>query len=149
MEISFKTFEQLTKHQLYTLLQLRQRVFIQEQQSIYDDIDGLDFTAVHVIASQSSDDIAGYTRLRIDEKSHRAFIERVVMAPQSRGSGAGHKLMKAVIEYCTVQYSAFMVQLSAQIEVLDFYRKLGFVEQGEPYDDGGIMHKTMVLKSSV
>ena len=37
-----KTFEQLTKDELYALLKLRQQVFIMEQNSIYSDLDDCD-----------------------------------------------------------------------------------------------------------
>ena len=145
MEISINHFEQLTKIQLYSILQLRQRVFIQEQQSIYDDIDGEDLTAMHVLLMKD-DVIQGYARFRRVEQDSKALIERVVLAPEIRGSGAGHRIMEAILVYCRRYFQGAVIQLSAQVDVLAFYERLGFVAKGQPYDDGGILHKTMVLK---
>ena len=144
MQISIIQFEQLSKQQLYALLQLRQRVFIQEQQSIYDDIDGNDQQAFHLLLEQENE-LGGYARFRTGDDDGKVLIERVVLAPVCRGSGAGKEIMQAILSFCAQQFPLASIQLSAQVDVLAFYQKLGFEAIGEPYDDGGIMHKTMIL----
>ena len=145
MQISIIQYEQLSKQQLYALLQLRQRVFIQEQQSIYDDIDGNDQQAYHLLLEQDNV-LGGYARFRVADDQNKVLVERVVLAPESRGSGAGKDIMVSVLAFCSEQFPQKYIQLSAQIDVLAFYQKLGFEAIGEPYDDGGILHKTMILR---
>ncbi len=49
MEIHVLSFAQLSTHQLYEVLQLRSAVFVVEQDCVYQDIDGKDQVAFHVL----------------------------------------------------------------------------------------------------
>ena len=49
MKVSFKTFSELTTKELYQILQLRSEVFVVEQNCVYQDIDGKDEKAIHII----------------------------------------------------------------------------------------------------
>ena len=49
LDIKIKTFDTLTKMELYLLLQLRSEVFVVEQDCVYQDIDGKDQKALHVL----------------------------------------------------------------------------------------------------
>ena len=49
-----KTFQQLTAKELYDLLQLRSEVFVVEQDCVYQDLDGKDGKALHVIGSKNN-----------------------------------------------------------------------------------------------
>ena len=42
MEWQVKTFEELTKQELYDILRMRSEVFVAEQSSPYNDVDGAD-----------------------------------------------------------------------------------------------------------
>ena len=35
------------------------------------------------------------------------------------------------------------VMLNAQVQALDFYRRQGFIEEGEPFMEAGIVHRAM------
>ena len=54
-----------------------------------------------------------------------------------RGQGQGKRLMKLILNDITVNFPKKSIVLSAQVEVSPFYRSLGFITQGEVYDDGG------------
>ena len=54
-----------------------------------------------------------------------------------RGQGQGKRLMQLILNDITVNFSKKSIVLSAQVEVSSFYRSLGFITQGEVYDDGG------------
>lgn len=147
MKITPLSFEQLSSQQLYQILQLRQWVFIEEQQSIYNDIDGLDQTATHwCVFAQNQ--LAGYARSRAATDVATIKIERVVNHPQWRGKGLGKQLIAAILAEVKQSHPAFNIELSAQLDVLPFYQYFGFVEYGDPYDDGGILHKAMRLTPS-
>ena len=51
MEIKFKIkrFNELSTSELYSLLQLRSEVFVVEQNCVYQDVDGKDDNAIHVL----------------------------------------------------------------------------------------------------
>ena len=61
MKIIFKTFSELTTKELYQILQLRSEVFVVEQNCIYQDIDGKDEKAIHIIGVVQNK-IVAYTR---------------------------------------------------------------------------------------
>ena len=52
MDIEIKTFNELDTDTLYDILQLRSRVFVVEQNCVYQDIDGKDKEALHIIYKQ-------------------------------------------------------------------------------------------------
>jgi predicted GNAT family N-acyltransferase len=54
-----------------------------------------------------------------------------------RGQGQGKRLMQLILNDITVNFLKKSIVLSAQVEVSSFYRSLGFITQGEVYDDGG------------
>lgn len=135
-------FSQLTNQQLYAILQLRQRVFVQEQQSIYDDIDGLDQDALHWCMFEN-EQLIGYARSRYTTSQKTIQIERVVNHRQYRGKGLGKLLIQTILADKLSFPDAKKVVLSAQVSALSFYRELGFTEYGDTYDDGGIMHQSM------
>ncbi len=49
LETQVKRFDQLHTNELYELLQLRSEVFVVEQDCVYQDIDGKDQKALHVL----------------------------------------------------------------------------------------------------
>ena len=59
---SWKTFDQLSKEELYELLSLRQSIFVVEQKSWYLDADGLDNCSLHLLV-KLNDILLGYLRL--------------------------------------------------------------------------------------
>ncbi len=49
LDITIKTYNQLSLDDLYYILQLRSEVFVVEQDCVYQDVDGKDQKALHVI----------------------------------------------------------------------------------------------------
>lgn len=146
MKLSFYQFEMLSLELLYSIMALRQRVFVVEQQSIYTDLDGLDQSALHLcVQNHGNTELIGYTRLRLDEKSKIAKIERVVIALDYRGKGVANQLMQACIDR-SILHQIAEIKLSAQLEVIPYYQKWGFIALGDVYDDGGIAHRDMIKK---
>ena len=62
MDWSFKTYDELKLSELYHLLELRSQVFIVEQNCVYQDIDGKDPSAIHLLGYLKNKLIA-YSRL--------------------------------------------------------------------------------------
>lgn len=122
---------------------LRRKVFIEEQGiAEADEIDDLDGQAVHLLATLAGRPIGTARLLR---KGTTGKIGRVCVLPDARGTGLGAALIRAGIDHFTADPAYTQVYLSAQVPVLGFYEKLGFVAHGAEYDDAGIPHRDMTL----
>ena len=115
-----------------------------EQQCPYLDPDNKDQKSYHLLY-YVDDHFAGYTRLLPAGLSFpEVAIGRVVISPTHRGLGLGKKLMEASIEGCYQIFGNSNIRISAQHHLQKFYRSLGFQDEGEPYDEDGILHIEML-----
>ena len=62
LEIIVKPYSDLNRDELYELLQLRTEVFVVEQDCVYQDLDGKDHKAIHVLGYKEHKLVA-YTRV--------------------------------------------------------------------------------------
>ena len=146
MNFSIKTFQELTTSELYELLQLRSEVFVVEQDCVYQDIDGKDLKALHVLGEKEGKIIA-YTRLfNSGEYFDTPSIGRVVVKDTERKYGFGHDLMKASIQAIIDTYNETTITISAQTYLQKFYESHGFKQVGEGYLEDGIPNIRMVRK---
>lgn len=142
--ITTKTFDQLTTSELYAILQLRSEVFVVEQDCVYQDIDGKDQKALHVIG-KIKDDVVAYTRIfKPGDYFNEASIGRVVVKDTVRKDGLGTTIMNASIKVIENELQETMIHLSAQTYLKRFYNSLGFKEIGEEYLEDGIPHIGML-----
>lgn len=140
-------FSELTTRQLYDILQLRSEVFVVEQDCVYQDIDGNDDKAYHVLFYDESTLVA-YSRILppgayFDDLS----IGRVIVKETHRGQKLGHELMKKSIEFAISQFSKSLIKISAQQYLIKFYESHGFIISGEGYLEDGIPHISMTLET--
>lgn len=144
MEISIKTFTELSTLELHDILQLRSEVFVVEQNCVYQDVDGKDKKAIHIIGRKNGEVVA-YTRVfRPGEYFKNASIGRVVVKASQRQYGLGKIIMKSTIGYIENNLKPGSIELSAQTYLLKFYNSLGFKEKGTEYLEDGIPHIKMV-----
>ncbi len=146
MHIAAKKFEELSTEELYRVLQLRSEVFVVEQSCIYQDVDGKDQKALHVLGTKNNHLVA-YTRIFAPGDYYtEPSIGRVVVAPTARTHGAGRLIMTASLETIKEHFNTSEVRLSAQTYLQKFYRSLGFEQVGEGYLEDGIPHIEMLRK---
>jgi ElaA protein len=146
LEIKVKTFQELTTKELYNLLQLRSEVFVVEQDCVYQDIDGKDEKALHVIGYKS-DKIVAYTRLfKPGDYFNLSSIGRVVVDKNERQYKYGYNIMEASIKAIEEHYNSTEIKISAQCYLKRFYNNLNFFEIGEEYLEDGIPHIGMLYK---
>ena len=146
MEIIIKTFEELSVYELYDILQLRSAIFVVEQDCVYQDLDGKDFKALHIIGKKEGKTVA-YTRcFRPGVYFDEASIGRVVVDFKERKYGYGHDIMKASIKAIKDHYNTETIKLSAQTYLKKFYNSHGFFEIGKEYLEDGIPHIAMIKK---
>ena len=144
LDISAKTFQQLSLNELYYILQLRSEVFVVEQDCVYQDVDGKDQKALHIIGKKG-DKIVGYTRVfKPGDYFKESSIGRVVVSKKERHFNYGEQLMKASIYAIEANFNTKEIKLSAQKYLEKFYNNLGFITEGEPYLEDGIPHIAMV-----
>jgi len=144
MKIRVKTFDQLTINELHDLLQLRSEVFVVEQDCVYQDIDGKDRKALHIIGLKE-DKIVAYTRcFKPGFYFEEAAIGRVVVDQAYRNFKFGHDIIKASVKAIKEYYHTETIKLSAQVYLTKFYESHGFKQIGEGYLEDGIPHIAMI-----
>ena len=137
-------FSDLDKSQVYSILELRQKVFVVEQNCAYQDLDGLDQVASHVTCIQKSQIIAYARGLPPAKDSSYSTLGRIVVAVEKRGAGLGRELIKRSIENNLLEWPNRMIRISAQSYLIDFYKDLGFEVKGSEYLEDGIPHTQMI-----
>ena len=146
MTIEIKAFNELTLDSLYEVLQLRAEVFVVEQNCPYQDVDGKDQKAMHILGYHK-EQLVAYTR--VFEPGYyfdNASIGRVVVKENVRQYGFGKDIMKASIAFIEDTLDLSTIELSAQTYLKKFYNDLGFKEIGEGYLEDDIPHIRMIKK---
>lgn len=146
LKIQVKKFSELNIEELYQLLQLRSEVFVVEQDCVYQDIDGKDQNALHVIGYKQNRVVA-YTRIfKPGDYFNFASIGRVVVAKNERQFKYGYDIMNASIKAIETNYNTTEIKISAQCYLKRFYNNLQFFEVGDEYLEDGIPHIGMLRK---
>ena len=141
-----KKFTALTAEELYAILQLRNEVFVVEQNCVYQDADDKDHLSWH-LAGWDDEKLVAYTRLIPPGVSYQeASIGRVVTSPACRKTGIGRELMQVSIDKTFSLFACSSIKIGAQLYLQDFYTSLGFVRCGTGYLEDGIPHIEMQLK---
>ncbi|MEH1007693.1 MULTISPECIES: GNAT family N-acetyltransferase [unclassified Winogradskyella] len=137
-------FNELSIVELYDLLQLRSEVFVVEQDCVYQDIDGKDQKALHVLGYKN-EKLVAYTRIfKPGDYFKEASIGRVVVEQKERQYKYGYTIMNASIEAIKTYYNETIIRISAQTYLKRFYNNLDFKEVGEEYLEDGIPHIAML-----
>lgn len=122
---------------------VRTEVFVEEQGiAREDEWDESDATAIHAVIHNRLGQPVGTGRL-LQESSGVARIGRMAALHPLRGAGIGQAVM-AALEQAARDRGDTQVVLSAQRSAEDFYRRLGYTPNGEPYEEVGIAHIPMV-----
>jgi ElaA protein len=141
------SWAELSTDALYAILQLRNEVFVVEQDCPYQDCDDLDQQCDHLWTTRDNIVIA-YARLvppgvRFAEPS----IGRVITSPTARGGGLGKRLMREAIDRCQLQWPTLGIRISAQSYLKTFYEGFGFRQTGSEYLEDDIPHFEMFRES--
>ncbi len=147
MRWNWKKFEALTNLEIYEIIQLRERVFVVEQNCPYQDVDGLDPKAWHLSGRDEKGQLQAYLRVFAagDYKFKEHSIGRVVTSPEARGTGVGREMMKEGIRFVREELKASAIRISAQGYLEKFYTELGFKRVSDSYLEDNIPHYEMLL----
>ncbi|MCG2417489.1 GNAT family N-acetyltransferase [Aequorivita sp. F47161] len=144
MEFEVKNFEELSRKELYEILQLRSEIFVVEQDCVYQDIDGKDQRALHVMGWKDGILVAYARCFKAGDYFDEAAIGRILVRENYRKLGYGHQITKVSIEAIKEKYKANTIKISAQIYLVIFYQSHGFKTIGDRYMEDGIPHIAMV-----
>lgn len=144
MEIEVKTFDELSKQELYHLLKLRSEVFVMEQNCVYLDIDGKDEKALHILGWEDGHLVAYARCFQSGDYFDDASIGRILIQENYRRMGYGHDITKAAIKAIKTKYKADKIKISAQTYLVIFYESHGFKTIGDRYSEDGIPHVAML-----
>ena len=140
-----KKFDDLSALELYAIIQLRNEVFVIEQDCIYQDADNKDQDSLH-LCGWIDTELVAYTRLIPPGLSYEeCSIGRVVTASAHRKTGAGRELMQVSIEKAFSIFNTNTIKIGAQVYLKKFYESLGFEQCSDDYLEDGIPHITMLL----
>jgi ElaA protein len=140
-----KAFEELSVYELYSIMQLRNEVFVVEQNCVYQDADNKDPKSLHVCGWHGNN-LAAYARIIPQGISYlEASIGRVLTAPAYRRTGAGLELMKTSIRLTLETFNCTEIKIGAQVYLTNFYQSLGFQPSSSEYQEDGIPHMEMIF----
>jgi len=72
----------------------------------------------------------------------RMKLRQMAVSKYFRAQGVGRRLILSV-EKEVFARGVMRIELHARSSALDFYRKLGYTVEGEPFDEVGIAHRKM------
>jgi ElaA protein len=148
MEWEWRTFAELSNVEVYEIMAQRQHVFVLEQQCLWNDFDGLDLGAHHLLGWRTVDgkrELAAYLRcLAPGAKYTEMSLGRVMTTQAARGSGVGRELVALGIAHAERAYPGHRIKIGAQQYLENFYASFGFVTISAPYEEDGIMHVDML-----
>lgn len=144
MKADCKAFSDLSLEELYSMMVLRQEVFVVEQDCPYLDADGKDLESYHVFG-YANGELVAYTRIVKPGISYpEVSIGRVVSAIKHRGKEYGVKIMEASHGYIKQLLGSVSIRISAQCYLEKFYSDLGYEPTGKEYLEDGIPHMEML-----
>jgi ElaA protein len=138
-----KPFENLSVHELYAIIKLRNEVFVVEQNCVFQDADYKDQQCYH-LSGTVNNELVAYARLVPAGISYPYIsIGRVITSPAHRKAGFGKFLMTKAIEECERLFGRQSIQIGAQLYLKAFYEAFGFTAISEMYLEDDIPHIEM------
>ena len=145
IKFTWKTFKELSLDDLYAILNLRQKVFVLEQDCPYIDADYSDQDAFHLLAYEDNDLIAYLRAFKPGIKYAGSSLGRIVTEINSRGLGIGKKIIIEGVKFLKKEYPNNEIVISAQHRLEEFYIDLGFTPRGAVYLEDDIDHIQMYI----
>lgn len=138
-----KKFEALTTKELYDILNLRQQVFVVEQDCPYIDADFKDQTSL-MINAYFNEELIAHARIVFPNISYaEPSIGRVATLQKYRGTGLGKLLMEKTMEALEENFGS-TCRISAQTYLINFYKIFGFEVCSAEYLEDDLPHIQML-----
>ena len=141
MTFSAKSFDLLTATELYEILRVRCAVFAVEQNIVCQDMDRVDYRAIHCTLTDDDGEILAYLRVFYGDDADTVVIGRVLTA--THGKGHGRALMEKSLEYIKENMKHKRLYLHSQAYAVGFYERFGFKVCSDEFMEEGILHVEM------
>lgn len=130
-----------SKNDLHKVFDIRRIVFVEEQKvDEREEYDEFEDTSKHLMATLDGEPVGA---ARVRRTINGIKLERFAVLEQARGHGVGAAL---VVESLKLVKDYSNIYLHAQIQVVDFYKKFGFVTEGDEFLEANIRHYKMIYK---
>lgn len=139
----WRDFGEMNPELLYDLLAFRESIFVVEQNCIYQELDGLDKTAMHLMALDAGNVVACLRILPPVAHDAPVRIGRVAVSKEWRNRGVAILMMQKAIDKARSDYPSSGVFLNAQTYLQGFYESLNFQICGDEFLEDGIPHIPM------
>jgi predicted GNAT family N-acyltransferase len=117
---------------------VREQVFLVEQRiPENEEWDALDAPSIHALARASDGTPIGTGRLTPER-----MIGRMAVLREWRGKGVGDAILRTLMEQARARGWTELT-LRSQTHAVPFYARLGFVREGEEFEEAGIPHCVM------
>lgn len=133
-----------TDEELQQAFQIRNEVFVQEQQvAPEEEYDKYDSTAAHYLAYDDKNTACGTARWR--KTGSGIKLERFAVLAPYRGLGAGAAILRQMlIDIDKSEGIDQIVYLHAQITAIPFYERFEFEKVGDEFEECTIKHYKMI-----
>lgn len=145
MKWQVKAFNELSVEELYQIMRLRLKVFVDEQNCCaYEELDNRDSKCYHLFTYGEDEKVVAYCRILPPGLAYEeTSIGRVVVDQAYRRNKLGFEMMEQAIEFIGTILKEEAIKISAQTYVVEFYKSLGFKVISEEYLEENIPHVKM------
>ncbi|MBE7052544.1 MAG: GNAT family N-acetyltransferase [Ruminococcaceae bacterium] len=140
MEFYAKKFDELSLSELYEILKSRAEIFLLEQNIVCQDMDNVDYDALHCFMKEDTRVIA-YLRAYQSGDAGTVKVGRVLTL--SHGKGIGRELFDKSTAAINSVFDASKITVNAQVQAVGYYEKLGFEKVSEEFLEEGVPHIKM------
>lgn len=138
-----KSFAELTSAELYEILKARSEVFVLEENIRYQDMDDVDYRALHCFIVGGGK-VAAYLRAYRDlDDAGAVRIGRVLTT--THGAGVGRALMTQSLAAIWERSPCDKVCMDSQSHAIGFYKRFGFTVTTAEFLEEGVPHVGMEL----
>ena len=135
-------YDDLSRDILYSILKIRQEVFILEQNCNFLDADNIDQHSHHLLGVLDNELIAYMRIVQPNQIYTELSFGRILVKKEHRGKSVGRQLMQQAINIFSPDYKCIV--MSAQLYLVDFYQDFNFKIHGEEYLEDNIPHIKMI-----
>ena len=135
----------VTPEDALEMMDIRHKVFIDEQNIKYEDefVESEEKEAKSYLITLNEKAI-GTLRYRIVNDEYK--IERFALKKEYRKNGYGKEAFKFFTDYLAGMFNPCTITFNSQEYLINFYKNLGFIEEGDLLQEAGINHKRMYKK---
>ena len=137
----------VTPMDMMHVLDIRNQVFVIGQNCPYDiEVVPEEEKEAHHFLILYKDEPVGTMRYR--QTGERTFkLERFAVLEKYRGHGYGKDAFLYLVNKLEEDYNPCTIYFNAQYQLLEYYQKLGFKEEGETFYEANIKHIKMVKRN--